>query len=384
MALFRSFFLGGFPSAIPARRGHRLVDITSATGHDRFALADYRRLRDEGMLGAREGMHWPLIERTPGHFDWTSIAPLMRAAEAEGVQIVWSLFNHSWPNDLDIFHPQFVYRFARFAARFARWMREATDAPMYVAPIPSIAALSWLGGELGRIAPFAEERGYELKCQLVRASVCAIEAIRAIEPAARFFQPEPIYHVQAHPLHPEDADASEAAAAQQFEVWDLLCGRKWPLLGGAKHHLDVLGISYQRASQWYFNGPKLPGIPMASDDPNRQRVDGMLRTIYRRYGRPLFVAGGDQEECGPWIRELGSAVAAAIHQGLPIEGICVQPVLQLPGTAGTAGLWGAPSMRGERSARVAAILELRLQRQRFAELHAYVAKTRVAPAGGVT
>ena len=42
---------------------------------------------------------------------------MLEAARDEGVQVIWDLCHYGWPDDLDIFSPQFVERFARFCAR---------------------------------------------------------------------------------------------------------------------------------------------------------------------------------------------------------------------------------------------------------------------------
>ena len=45
---------------------------------------------------------------------------MLEAARAAGVQVVWDLCHYGWPDDLDVFSPAFVERFARFAGAAAR------------------------------------------------------------------------------------------------------------------------------------------------------------------------------------------------------------------------------------------------------------------------
>ena len=58
-----SFFMGGFECSTHRRHpdGTRL-DMVAATSHDRFALEDYRRLRNFGLRTARDGLRCVSIE----------------------------------------------------------------------------------------------------------------------------------------------------------------------------------------------------------------------------------------------------------------------------------------------------------------------------------
>ncbi|KEZ75547.1 beta-glucosidase, partial [Pseudomonas syringae pv. syringae FF5] len=75
--------------------------------------------------------------------------------------------------------------------------------------------------------PGSEQRGMELKHQLVRASIAAIDAVRTVEPNARFIQAEPLIHVVPATRSGADAAAAERYRLAQFEAWDLLSGRQW-------------------------------------------------------------------------------------------------------------------------------------------------------------
>ena len=130
--LLSSFFLGGFECATHRRHDGRRLDLLAATGHDRWAAADYGALKERGLLTVRDGVRWHLVERSPGRYDWSSFLPQLRAAQAQGVQVIWDLCHYGWPDDLDIWRPPFVERFARFAAAVARVVRdEGVEAPFY-------------------------------------------------------------------------------------------------------------------------------------------------------------------------------------------------------------------------------------------------------------
>src|SRR5437868_6280808 len=107
-ALFRSFFMGGFECSTHKRPNGVRLDLIAATHHDRFCGEDYRRLTEQGMLSAREGLRWHLIESHAGQYDFSSALPMVRASTEKGVQVLWDLCHYGWPDHLDVFKPEFV------------------------------------------------------------------------------------------------------------------------------------------------------------------------------------------------------------------------------------------------------------------------------------
>src|SRR4051812_46945713 len=86
--LFPSFFMGGFECSTHKLSEGQRLDLIHSTRHDRFALQDYRRLMEQGMRVARDGLRWHLIERTPGHYDFSSLAPTVEAAREAGILVL--------------------------------------------------------------------------------------------------------------------------------------------------------------------------------------------------------------------------------------------------------------------------------------------------------
>jgi hypothetical protein len=161
--VFQSFFIGGFECATHRRRDGRRLDLIRATHHDVNAAADYRMLADHGIRTVRDGLRWHRIECRPGHYDWSSFLPMLRASQRTGTQVIWDLAHWGWPDDLDVWSPAFIDRFARFASAVAKLVRDETDAVPFYVPVNEISFWSWAGGSLGFINPFARERGNELK-----------------------------------------------------------------------------------------------------------------------------------------------------------------------------------------------------------------------------
>src|SRR5215204_2486624 len=100
ISLFKSFFLGGFECSTHRLASGKRLDLITATRHDCHVAADYARLRARGISTVREGIRWHLIERAPYRYDFDSVLPMLRAARAAGIQVVWDLCHFGWPDDL--------------------------------------------------------------------------------------------------------------------------------------------------------------------------------------------------------------------------------------------------------------------------------------------
>src|SRR3954468_24292403 len=82
--LFRSFFLAGFECSTHKRESGERLDLVASTKHDLFCRQDYQRLVEQGILSAREGLRWHLIETRPGRLDFSTALPFVRAASETG------------------------------------------------------------------------------------------------------------------------------------------------------------------------------------------------------------------------------------------------------------------------------------------------------------
>src|SRR5689334_18633034 len=139
----RSFFVGGFECSSHRLSNDTRLDLIAATAHDRFCESDYRRLLDKAISSVRDGVRWHLIEKSPYVYDFSSFLPMLRAAHAVGIQVIWDLFHYGWPDDLDIFSPEFISRFAAFAREIARVVNSETDEVAYFCPVNEISFFAW-------------------------------------------------------------------------------------------------------------------------------------------------------------------------------------------------------------------------------------------------
>ena len=328
--LFRSFFMGGFEGSSHRLTGGRQLDLIAATRHDEHAYIDYRMLRDLGIATVRDALRWHLIEAEPGSYDWSSVLPMLHGARRAGVQVIWDLCHYGIPHDLDIWSPRFLDRFARFAAAAARVIKAESpeEVPFYCA-VNEMSFWAWAGGDHGRMHPFGQGRGPELKRQLAGAAIAAVGAVRAVDPRARFVTAEPLIHVTAPPEAPDDAKAgAEEHRLAQFEACDMVAGRLAPELGGNEGCLDIVGVNFYPENQLFRGGAT---IPLGHWLYRPLRL--LLADVHARYNRPVLVTEtGAEGGNGPgWLGYVASEVRAARRAGVPVEGICLYPVMDYPG-----------------------------------------------------
>lgn len=326
--LFQSFVMGGFEGSTHRRADGQQLDLIAATRHDAYVRQDYRMLRQAGIRTVRDALRWHLIEQTPGRYCWDSFLPMLAAANAEGIQVVWDLCHYGLPHDINIWSDTFIDRYARFAAAAAQVIvNEGNDVPVFC-PMNEISYWSWAGGDHAIMYPATRDQGVALKRHLVRAAIAAIQAVRDVDPRARFVQAEPLIHVVGRADEPEDAAAAEHYRQAQFEVYDMLTGRLAPELGGSEACLDIVGLNFYFNNQWLRNGPTIP-----FGDPFYRPLRSLLMEVAARYQRPLLITetGTEGPNGAGWLRYVGGEVRAAQRGGAQIEGICLYPIMDYPG-----------------------------------------------------
>jgi beta-glucosidase/6-phospho-beta-glucosidase/beta-galactosidase len=323
--------MGGFEGACHINRSGTRLDLIAATQHDVQAAADYRLVRAVGMATVRDGVRWPSVEHG-GSYDFSSFVPMLQAALAEQVQVIWTLCHYGWPDDLDVFSAAWVDRFARYCGAVARIVADHTDQVPLYSPINEISFLCWAAGDVGGfIHPHARERGNELKRQLVRGAAAGIDAIWNVDRRARIVHVDPVIKVFPRRDRPDLVAEALQYEQSQFEAWDMLSGRTEPHLGGRPEYLDVMGLNFYHSNQWEHGGDRLRW----EDEPRDERwvpLHQLLAGLYQRYQRPICL--GETSHFGSgrarWVREIGKEIAAALRAGVPVEGVCLYPVIDRP------------------------------------------------------
>ena len=331
---FSSFWMGGFdgPGAIHAPN---------------TPLDSYSRLHEFGLRTVRENADWARIDDNPTGPDLRPLEKRACRAKDLGMQVIWTLCCKRWPVDLRFLSASFVERFARYAAAVAQRMAESDPAavPVFV-PINEISFLAWSLHSRGELKQADGSRPSlaEIKRQLVRASICASEAILARVPHARLMHTDPLEHVVAPQGQPALASRAQERTELQFEAWDWVAGRAAKELGGRARYLDLVGVNYYADNQWELGSGKR--LAWQLDDQRRLPLSSLLMGVNRRYQRPIAIAETSHTGIrrGAWIREIATEARAARQSGARIEGICLYPLVdQVDGTSPakwpSRGLW---------------------------------------------
>lgn len=327
--LFDSFFFAGFEATATRNVHGTWIDQIASTQHDRHVDADYRRLRDVGLLATRDAIRWPLVDRK-GKLDFSSARPFLEASSRHGIEVIWDLFHYGYPEDIDPFSDEFVKRFAEYCHAAATLVAAHRVGTCYFTPVNEPSFLAWAGAEVGRFSPHFEGRGREFKIALVRAAIAGIDAIRAAVPDARIVNADPLCRVvpPRHHTTPH-ADADDFNHRAVFESWDMLCGRSMPELGGSRRHLDIIGVNYYWTNQWEIGHEE---SPLAVDDPRRWPFARLLRYVWKRYGGELLVTETSHvEDMRPiWLRTVADDCEKLLDEGIPLRGVCLYPILGMP------------------------------------------------------
>ena len=299
------------------------------TQHDRFVAEDYQRLRSMRICTARETIRWPVMEGGRDAFDLSAVEPYVAAANEHRIEVVWDLMHYGWPDWLDLFSAEFVTRFAAFCRVVAEYLRRRVDGARFYVPINEISFLAWAAGEVGCFYPFSRHRGGEVKRQLVRAWIAGVDAIRQIDPAAQIMAVEPLIHV----VPAGDGDECRHLAAveneSQWEACDMLTGRLEPELGGHPRSIDVMGVNFYHDNQWEVPGGRKLAWHLNPRDRRWVPFSRLIRGAYDRYRYPIVVGETSHVGAGraTWLQELTDELLIAIDDGLPLEGICLYPII---------------------------------------------------------
>lgn len=325
---FKSFMMGGFESACHINGQGRRLDMIGQTQHDIQAEQDYALVKSNGIRTVRDGVRWPLIERRSGVYDFSSLETMASAAQKEGMQVIWTLCHYGWPDDLDVFSPEFISRFAAFSKAVANFLKPYTDGVPLFTPVNEISYFCWVGGEVGTVHPYAKGRGYEMKKQLVRAALACMDAIWVESPKARFVHVEPLIYVAAPPDRPDLQAAAKVENATQYEAFDMMAGRRHPELGGAEKYLDIVGCNFYHENQWFYFADYIPwnnGNP----DPAWVPLHRLIEQVHQRYHRPIILSetshfGGNRPA---WMRMIRQEVQKVLAHEIPFLGVCIYPII---------------------------------------------------------
>ena len=253
----------------------------------------------------------------------------MDAAAHCEIEVLLDLFHFGWPDFLDVFSSAFLKSFARFTHAFAKFMRTAPKACRMIAPVNEISFLLGPGGDKACVNPYERGRSTELKKQLVRAAAASCEILLNELPGIRLLSPEPVIHIVGNPLIPGDDIEAEGIASRSFRPGICCRGEFEPVLGGRPEYLDVIGTNFYDRNEWVHQAD----TPLPRTDPRYRPFNQILQEVWQRYRRPMFVSetGTEGDARTEWFTYICDEVATAINLGVPVEGICLYPILNHPG-----------------------------------------------------
>ena len=366
-SLFRSFWMAGFECSSHRRKDGVRLDLLRATRHDRFALQDYRSLREIGFLSARDGIRWHKVEKIPGKFDFADWLPMVDAAQEAGIDVIWDIFHYGYPDFHDPRQDDFIKAYAAYAAAVAEKHLSHTGQPIRAVPLNEISFFTW-ALEVGYFPP---ELGNDhpigwMKRRLVQSAVAAAAAMEDVCPGRRFFWAEPLIHVAPHDRSSAERRNAERMRQSQFEAYDMLLGLKAPELGGHPAMVDAIGLNFYPHNQWYYDGPT---IPMGHHEYRPMR--DMLVEVWERYGKPIFISetGAEGTARPAWLHYVCDEVRAAMANGARIEAICLYPITDYPGwdnsRACQVGLFGDSDEHGHRRLSEEYLAEVQRQQRLF-------------------
>ncbi len=326
--------MGGFECADHLNVHGDRVNLAATTGHLDQLAEDYKRVKSIGIQTVREGIRWSFVEKISGKYDWSEVERMLCLGQAAGVQQIWDICHFGYPQDLSPLHPHFTRRFVAVCEAFVRFYRSVQpEGLLWVTPINEVSFISWLGGEESGTTPYCTGMGWTIKYRLMAAYIEGIKAMRAIDAGVRILTTEPLVNMvpPAAPT-PEEVLLASAENDHQYQAMDMLCGRICPELGGRPELVDVLGFNFYYNNQWVMGFDSfLPWVNTAKDWRWRPLRD-LLADAHTRFGLPVALTetSHPKEHRPDWIRFIGSECAAAIRAGVPLEGVCIYPIIDRP------------------------------------------------------
>ncbi|RYZ05792.1 MAG: glycosyltransferase, partial [Comamonadaceae bacterium] len=358
--------MGGYEGADHVNGSGVQVDIHAANAHHARIDADYALLAPLGIRTIRESIGWRAFDALAPQEAERRLLVRAHAAQRAGLQVIWTLQHYGVPDGVDLFGADLAERFADFCGRVARILRRTEGDTPWFQPINEISFLSWAATATALMHPHrpsSEAQGYDLKCNLVGAALRGCDALWAECPGARIVHTDPLVHVVAEQARDDWTTQAQARCEAQYQAWDMLCGRLEPGLGGAARYLDVIGLNYYHSNQW--SHPAEERLHWHLRDPRRRDPARMFADVWERYGRPLFVAetGHVGDGRARWMDDIAAAAQRSRAAGVPLQGICLYPLLDRPdwedGRAWhRSGLWDVERRTGQRCLHIPAARRL--------------------------
>lgn len=343
------------PECTINRVGDRWQDQSRSTGFAHRA-DDVERLASLGATRVRVPVLWERAARLPGALDLGWGDQLLRRMAALGLEPIVGLLHHgSGPRHTSLVDPHFPTLFADYARQVAERFPHVRDWTPINEPLTT-ARFSCL---YGLWYPHAADDASFVRALLnqVHATVRAMRAIRAVNPAARLVQTDDLGFTRSTPAL---ADQAAFDNERRWLAFDLLCGRvderhplwAWLCASGAQEEElerlrqapcapDIIGINAYVTSERFLDERLELHPPHLHGGNGRQvyadvetvrahgaLIDGFgprLRETHARYGLPVAITevhmGCTREEQLRWLHQAWHAALAARRDGVDVRGV---------------------------------------------------------------
>lgn len=195
-----------------------------------------------------------LAPNSSGEIDWSWPDERLSKLRELGIRPIAGLLHHgSGPRYTSLLDPDFPGKLAQFARAVAErypWIDAYT-------PVNEPLTTARFSGLYGHWYPHARDERVFARCLLnqLRGVVCAMRAIREINPRAQLVQTEDLGKTFSTPSLRYQAEFENE---QRWITWDLLCGtvRRDHRM---RHHLEWCGASPEEV-EWFAEHPSPPDI----------------------------------------------------------------------------------------------------------------------------
>ena len=245
---------------------------------------------------------------------------LAAAAEAEGAEVIWDLLHYGWPDDLDIWTPGFVDRFAAFARAAARALprddrRRALLVPGQRDLVPGLGRRRRRLSQPLRPRPRLRAQGpARPRRASPRCTRCAtVDPARPLRPlrAADRDPPRPRHRPPAPGGRGLARRAVPGLRADRRDG----CGRRSAAIRASS---TSSGSNYYPTNQWIHGGPPIGAEPPAAPAALGPALRGLTPASAGRSSSPRPAPRA--RAARHWLRTVAAEVRRARARGVPVEG----------------------------------------------------------------
>lgn len=334
------------------RVGDRFVDQFDRNGHA-ARLDDLDRFADLGITTLRTPVLWERVAPDGlGPADWAWPDAAVGRMRRLGIEPIVGLVHHgSGPCGTSLVDPAFPAGLASYARAVAE---RFPDVGAYT-PVNEPLTTARFSGLYGHWYPHGRDGRTFARALVtqIQATVEAMRAVRAVNPAARLVQTDDLGRTWSGPALAHVADVENE---RRWLAWDLLCGRVdrhhpmrerlvgWGIaereldaLTDAPCPPDVVGVNHYVTSERFLDdqdaGPTPGAAGYADVEAVRALAGGpaglasLLAEAHTRYGIPVAVTeahlGCTREEQVRWLAEVWRAAGVARAAGADVRAVTV-------------------------------------------------------------